>query len=613
MAADALPGARALSSRLRAAWRLCWEAGKAITIVHIVCTLVGGVLASVVAWSTKLMIDALVSGEAGPTLIAAVGALVAAGFISACEPRASEYFRSELNRRAYLVMNDRLFTAVGTFHGLGRFESPPILDHIRSAQQSTSNAVGPATTGLFAAARDVVSLIGLLLTVVVIAPPMAVIMLVSAVPVLFAQLALARRFADMLNTMSASSRRQFQLSALNSDVRAVKEIRLLGLVDFFKGRVLAAIGTANDAQRDLDRRQLRTQLSMAIVGSLINGGGIAWAVWAAARGRLTVGDVSAFIAAVAASQAAISGLITRISSAHRALLQLDHYLDVLDMGPDLPSPATPAELPALASGIELVDVWFRYDASHPWVLRGFSARIDHGESLALVGLNGAGKSTLIKLICRFYDPDRGAILWDGVDIRDIPVPQLRRRLGVLFQDFMEYDLTAAENIGVGDLAAGDDEHRIAHAAAAAGVAEKIESLPRGYDTMLSRIFFKETDKGDAEKGVLLSGGQWQRIAIARTLMRADRELLILDEPSSGLDPEAEHQIHRRLETLRAGRTSVLVSHRLSAVRGADRILVLAEGKVVEEGDHESLMALDGQYARLFSRQAQGYLAAHTPS
>ncbi|GAB2687235.1 ABC transporter ATP-binding protein [Nocardia thraciensis] len=607
------PADRASPARLRAAWQLCWTAGRGLTLVQVVLTLMGGALASAVVWSTKSMTDALVARESGPTLVVAVVALVGAGFVSACEPRASEYLRSELNRRAYLVMNDRLFTAVGAFHGLGRFENPRFLDRIRSAQQSTSNAVGPATTGVFAAVRDAVSLIGLLVTVAVIAPPMAMIMVVSAVPALVAQLALARRFAEMMDTMSASSRRQFQLSALNSDVRAVKELRLLGLVDFFKGRVLAAIVTANNAQRELDRRQLTTQLSMAILGSLISGCGLAWAVYAAARGQLTVGDVSAFITAVAASQAAISGLIARITSAHRALLQLDHYLDVLGAGPDLPAATRRNTLPALTSGIELVDVWFRYDASHPWVLRGVSARIDHGASLALVGLNGAGKSTLIKLLCRFYDPDRGAILWDGVDIRDVPVPELRRRLGVLFQDFMEYDLTAAENIGVGDLAAIGDRHRIAGAAAAAGVAGKIDSLPHGYDTMLSRIFFKETDKDDAEKGVMLSGGQWQRVAIARTLMRADRELLILDEPSSGLDPEAEYQIHHRLETLRSGRTSLLVSHRLSAVRDADRILVLADGRVVEEGTHESLMDLDGEYARLFTLQAQGYAAAHTPN
>ncbi|RDI69254.1 ABC transporter ATP-binding protein [Nocardia pseudobrasiliensis] len=598
-------------SRLRTAWRLCWATGRGLTLVQVVITLIGGFLASAVTWSTKFMMDGL--AEHGPSrqLITAVAVLAAAGLLGACEPRIAEYVRAELNRRAYLLMNDRLFTAVGDFQGLERFEDPRLLDRIRSAQQSTSNAVAPATTGLFAAVRDLVSLTGLLATVYLLAPAMALVLMLSAAPVFFAQLSLSRRFAAMLDTMSASSRRQFQLSALNSDVRAVKEIRLFGLVDFFRERVLATIEATNHAQRDLDRRQLRVQAALAALGSAIAAGGLAWAVYAASRDRLSIGDVSAFVTAVAAAQAALSGLVTKISGAHRGLLQLDHYVRVVNMPSDRPVPALPAALPTLTSGIDLVDIWFRYDRSQPWVLRGLDARIAHGESLALVGRNGAGKSTLIKLLCRFYEPDRGAILWDGVDIRDVPITELRRRLGVLFQDFMEYDLTVAENIGIGDLPALSDRHKIARAATEAGVSEKIETLPHGYDTMLSRIFFKETDKNDAEHGVTVSGGQWQRIAIARTLMRDDRELLILDEPGSGLDAEAEHRIHRRLKTHRTGRTSVLVSHRLGAVRDADRILVLDGGRVAEEGTHASLMALNGQYAQMFTLQAQGYAIAGT--
>ncbi len=598
-------------SRLRTAWRLCWATGRGLTLVQVVITLIGGFLASAVTWSTKYMMDGLAEHGPARQLVTAVAVLAAAGLFGACEPRIAEYVRAEVNRRAYLLMNDRLFTAVGDFQGLERFEDPRLLDRIRSAQQSTSNAVAPATTGLFAAVRDLVSLIGLLATVYLLAPAMALVLMLSAAPVFFAQLSLSRRFAGMLDTMSASSRRQFQLSALNSDVRAVKEIRLFGLVDFFRERVLATIAATNHVQRDLDRRQLRVQVALAALGSVIGAGGLAWAVYAASRGRLSIGDVSAFVTAVAAAQAALSGLVTRISGAHRGLLQLDHYVRVVNMPPDRPAPALPAALPALTSGIDLVDIWFRYDPSQPWVLRGLDARIAHGESLALVGRNGAGKSTLIKLLCRLYEPDRGAILWDGVDIRQVPITELRRRLGVLFQDFMEYDLTVAENIGIGDLPTLSDRRKIARAATAAGVSKKIDTLPHGYDTMLSRIFFKETDKNDAEHGVTLSGGQWQRIAIARTLMRDDRELLILDEPGSGLDAEAEHRIHRQLEAHRTGRTSVLVSHRLGAVRDADRILVLDEGRVAEEGTHASLMALNGHYAQMFTLQAQGYATAGT--
>jgi ATP-binding cassette subfamily B protein len=551
-------------------------------------------------------VDGLVSHKGASVLVTAATGLVVAGLVSAFVPRLTDYLRAELNRRAVLVMNDRLFSAVSSFQGLARFENPQLLDQVRAAQQSTTTAVEPTTTGMFSAGRDLVSLVGLLVTVSVLAPMMTVVMVASAVPLLFAQLSLSRRYVRMLATMSAKSRRQLLLSMMNSDVRAVKEVRLLGLGDFFKKRMLGEIVAANAAQRDMDRRQLWVQSLLSLLSAVIAGGGLLWATYSAYHGRLTVGDVSAFIAAVAAAQGSLSGLVARVTGAHRALLTLGYYLDVVTMPPDLPQACAGHRLPELRSGVELRDVWFRYDEEHPWVLRGVNLRIGYGEAVALVGLNGAGKSTLIKLLCRFYDPTGGVILWDGVDIRTVPVTELRERLGVLFQDFMEFDLTAAENIGIGDLPDLTDQRRIVQAADGAGMHEKISSLPHGYDTMLSRIFFKESDKKNPEKGVVLSGGQWQRVALARTLMRDGRDLLILDEPSSGLDAEAEHQIHERLRTHRAGRTSLLVSHRLGAVRDADRIVVLADGQVAEEGTHETLMRAGGRYAHLFSLQARGY-------
>jgi ATP-binding cassette subfamily B protein len=597
-----------LRIRLRAAWSLVLSAGALLAFAQLAITFVGGLLVSAVTWSTKIMIDGLVEHAAASVLIGAVSVIAVAGLVRACTPQVSRYLRSELDRRVELALNDRLFSAVGAFQGLARFENPRILDRIRQAQQARQ-AVGEATIGPASAAGDVVAVLGLLVTVYLLAPPMAAILLVAAVPVLFAEVAHSRRFAAMMDTMSQASRRHFELSALNSDVRAVKEIRLLGLVPFFKARILAAITTASTAQRGLDQREMRAQSLLALLSTAISTGGLVWAVVEAYQGRLTIGDVSAFVAAVAGLQGALGGLVGRISGAHRALVSLGPYVDVVTMGADLPQPAQPVELPPLRSGIELVDVWFRYDPEQPWILQGLTTRIVAGEALALVGLNGAGKSTLIKLLCRFYDPDRGAILWDGIDIRDVAVPELRRRLGVLFQDFMEYDLTAAENIGVGDIDALGDEERVAAAARAAGVAAKIESLPRRYATMLSRVFFREGAQDDPEMGVSLSGGQWQRVALARTFMREGRDLLILDEPSSGLDAEAEYEIHRRLGEHRDGRTSLLVSHRLSSVRDADRIVVLAQGRIAEEGTHRVLMDLDGQYARLFRLQARGYAEA----
>jgi ATP-binding cassette subfamily B protein len=279
---------------------------------------------------------------------------------------------------------------------------------------------------------------------------------------------------------------------------------------------------------------------------------------------------------------------------------------VVEAEPDLPVPARPVELPVLSQGIEFRDVWFRYGDEHPWVLRGLDLRIPAGVATGMVGLNGAGKSTIVKLLCRFYDPTRGSITWDGVDLRTVDAAQLRQRIGAVFQDFMEYDLTARENIALGDLSVLDDPERLHTAARRAGVHDLLSSLPRGYDTLLTRLFFGESDQGNPETGIRLSGGQWQRLALARAFLRDRGDLMILDEPSAGLDAEAEHELHTRLRQHRAGRTSVLVSHRLGSLRDADQIVVVVDGVVAEQGTHAVLLAAEGEYARLFRLQASGY-------
>ena len=277
--------------------------------------------------------------------------------------------------------------------------------------------------------------------------------------------------------------------------------------------------------------------------------------------------------------------------------------------PDLPQASSPVRTPALRAGIELRDVWFRYADDLPWVLRGVNLTIAAGTSTALVGRNGTGKSTIVKLLCRLYDPTRGAVLWDGVDLRELDIAALRERCAVLFQDFMAYDLTAAENIAVGDLSQVDDGAAIEAAALRAGAHETLTGLPDGYRTMLTRTYFGEQDREDPADRRVLSGGQWQRVALARTILRRRRDLLILDEPSSGLDAQAEAEVHRQITAYRRGGTSVLVSHRLGAVRAADTIVVLSDGRVVEQGPHRQLLDDGGLYADLFTLQAEGYVNA----
>jgi ATP-binding cassette subfamily B protein len=418
---------------------------------------------------------------------------------------------------------------------------------------------------------------------------------------LAAEVWLSRRRAAMLVGIGPNERREFFFQDLLLSAQAAKEIRLFGLAGHLRGLMREQRTAADAERRRSDRRETAVQSVMGGASALLAGAGLVWALLETLGGGRTVGDVSLFVAAVAGVQASITGLVGEVATIHQQALLFGHYLSVLTAPPDLRVRPEPGAVPELRRGIEFRDVWFRYSAEHEWALRGVSFTIPYGHSVGLVGRNGAGKSTVVKLLCRMYDPERGAILWDGVDLRDVDPAQLRRRIGSVFQDYMTYDMSAADNIGLGDLDAMGDRERITAAAGRAGADGFVGALPRGYDTLLSRIFL---DGG--ETGVHLSGGQWQRLALARAYLRGGRDLLILDEPSSGLDAEAEHEIHSGLRRHRAGRTNLLISHRLGSIREADLIVVLDEGRVAERGSHADLLRLGGLYASLFAIQAEGY-------
>ncbi|MEV5691787.1 ABC transporter ATP-binding protein [Micromonospora globbae] len=602
---DAGVAGRPLLAAAATATGLAWKGARGGVLMLGVAAVLGGVAPVLVAWLTRAVLDGIGGGTPVSGLVALGAALALTGVVSALLPQLEQYLRAEVDRSASRLGVERLHAAVDRFIGLGRFEDPYFLDRLRLAGDSVRSPAEIVAAAL-AVARGLLVLAGFLVSLLMLSPVMALVVVVAAGPTLLAELALSRRRAGMTLDITPAERRELFYNNLLTSAAAAKEIRLFGAGGFLRARMMAERRTADRARRATDRRELVAQGGLAVLAAVVAGGGLVWAVRSAHTHALSVGDVSLFILAVAGVQGALGSVISALAGAHHRLLLIAHYRAMISAEPDLPAPAVSRPVPPLRRGIELRDVWFRYADGHPWILKGVNLTIPAGTATALVGRNGAGKSTLVKLLCRFYDPTRGAVLWDGVDLRELDPRLLRERITAVFQDFVEYDLSASENIGIGDVARIDDPGPIRLAARRAGVHADLVALPYGYDTLLSRMFMTESDRADPRTGVVLSGGQWQRLALARAFVRDARDLMILDEPSAGLDAAAEYEVHAGLRRHREGRTSVLISHRLGAVRDADSIVVLDGGVVAEQGSHADLLTADGTYASLFRLQAAGY-------
>ncbi|AEI12176.1 ABC transporter ATP-binding protein [Cellulomonas gilvus] len=598
-------GTGTLARHAAHALRLAWGASRRVTAAYVAALVVLAAVPLVVAWCTKLLLDALGRDAPASRLVSVALVLAGAGVVAAWLPQVQQHLQAQLQRAVAMASLVRLYEAVNRLPGIARFETPEFLDRLRLAQQSTTGVPASVVQLVLGLVTGLLTTVGFVVSLVAINPPMVVVVLLGAVPALVAELALARRRATTLWHVTPAQRRELVYSMVLTDAQAAKEIRLFGLGDFLLGRIVRERRAADAEQRAVDVRDLRVQGWLSLLSAGVAGAGLVWAVLQAHVGRLSIGDLTLFVAAVAGVQAATTAATQQVAQLRENLLLFGHFVAVVGCAPDLPVAVRPAALAPLDAEIRLEDVWFRYADDLPWVLRGVDLVIPRGTTLALVGVNGAGKSTLVKLLCRFYDPTHGRITWDGTDLRDVDPADLRARLATVFQDFVQYDMTAHDNIGIGSLAALEDQEQVERAAVRSGVDPALRALPRGYATPLTRLVLGLDDE-DASTGVPLSGGQWQRLALARAFMREDADLLVLDEPSSGLDAEAEHDIHGSLTRFRQGRTSVLISHRLGAVRAADTIVVLDGGVVAEHGTHDDLVGRDGTYARLFALQRRGY-------
>jgi ABC-type multidrug transport system fused ATPase/permease subunit len=506
-------------------------------------------------------------------------------------------FQTLLGDRVTAEVNAAVLRAGNSWPGIQRFEDPSFADDLHVAR--TKAARGGLELVSYGAQCGLAAFtaIGIAIVLAGLSPWIPVAILVSQLP----GMAMEWRFRDAtgsaLYMQSPQARRLRYLRGLATDPAVAKDVRLAGAFGFLRQRYLS-IWTTTVGEIGGIRRRLATRMVLArLLSSSVLVAVYVDLVHTAIDGRTSIGGLVYFGGAIVLLTQALYLIGFNAAYLPQVFGYLPSLQRILDAGPDLPVAAPPTAMRARATiGVAFEDVYFTYpDARNP-VLNGVSFRLEPGASLALIGHNGAGKTTIIKLLLRLYDPDAGRITFDGTDIRDLDIDEFRRRIGVIFQDFGRYELTVGENIGLGDVAQAGDRARILEAAHRGGAADFIEELPDGLDTRLGRSL------GGRE----ISGGQWQRIALSRAFM-SDSELLVLDEPTAELDPRAEYEVFERFAELTTGRMTVLVSHRFSTVRMADRIVVLEHGRVREEGTHIALMLADGEYARMFEVQASQYL------
>jgi ATP-binding cassette subfamily B protein len=476
------------------------------------------------------------------------------------------------------------------------FEDSELQDRLERARRQTMGR-SALMSQLFGQAQDIVTIISFAAGLVVYAPWLIALLLVALVPAFLGE-AHFNSQSYSLNFARTPERRELDyVRQTGASVDTAKEVKIFGLNAFLIDRYRVLAAAMFQENRRLAIRRAGWGGVLTALGTLGYYVAYTFLAWRTLRGDLSIGDLTFLAGSFRRLRNLLEGLLIGFSQVAGQALYLDDLFSFFEIQPEIVSPENPRPFPVpVRQGFTFEDVGFRYPGAERWAVRHLSFTLKSGEVLALVGENGAGKTTLVKLLARLYDPDEGRILLDGHDLREYGLEELRANIGVIFQDFVRYHLTAAENIAVGRIEAREDHERIVAAAERSLADEVIQKLPEGYDQMIGKRF---------RTGVDLSGGEWQKIAIARAYMR-DAQLLILDEPTAALDARSEFEVFQRFKELSEGKTAVLISHRFSSVRMADRILVLADGQVESVGTHEELLAQRGRYAELFELQAAGY-------
>jgi ATP-binding cassette subfamily B protein len=590
---------------------MVWRTSPALTVSSLLLRLVRALLPVVTLYIGKLIIDDVVqlvqmpdrpatfeewlkSGRLnwlGVLLLAELGLAILSDVLG----RIVELVDSLLSERVTNASSVSLMEHAATLD-LEDFEDAEFQDQLERARRQTSGRL-TLMSQLLGQAQDIVTVASFAAGLLVYAPWLIVLLLVALLPVFLGEAHFNAQTYTLDFGRTPERRELDYVRQTAASVETAKEVKIFGLNRFLIDRYSSLAATFYAANRRLAVRRATWGGLFTAVGTIGYYFAYAYIAWRTLAGEFSIGDLTFLAGSFRRLRALLEGLLTSFSSTAGQALYLNDLFSFFEVRPEILSPKNPLPFPKpIREGFVFEDVGFIYPGAERWAVRHLDFTLKAGEVVALVGENGAGKTTLVKLLTRLYDPDEGRILLDGHDLRDYDLDQLRGSMGVIFQDFVRYNFTAGDNIAVGRISARDDQARIARAARSSQADEVIAGLPRGYDQRIGKRF---------KNGIELSGGEWQKVAIARAYMR-EAEVLILDEPTAALDARAEFEVFQRFKELSKGKTAVLISHRFSSVRMADRIFVLADGKLEAAGTHDELVSKPGLYAELFELQAAGY-------
>ena len=583
--------------------RFVWRTNRWATVGLGLLTLGGALLPASQAWVGKLIVDGVVASiQTGQDaaqvrrvfvyLLLELGLFLLSASFNHGRRLIQQLIQLQLANRIRAEIIGKALTL-----DLAYFEDSDFYDRLQNARREGGYKPVELINDTFLIVQNSITLISFALLMLRFSPWLVVVLLATSIPSFIAETRYSERGFRLLTWRAPETRQVNYLSRLLTEDTAAKEIKLFNLGGTLLNRYTTLFDKFFEEDKSLALRRATAGFSLGLIATLGFYGSYAWIVWYTVQGKISLGDMTLYLAIFRQGQSTFQSILSALGNIYENNLFMANFFEFLCLEPRMKIAGQQRKLPRpLLGGIEFCEVGFRYPDSEEWALRSVNFNIRPGEKIALVGHNGAGKTTLIKLLSRLYDPTEGSILIDGIDIRDVDPLELQQRIGVIFQDFVRYHLPVRENIGFGQIDAMDDVGRIAAAARKSGAQSVVEELPNGYETMLGRWF---------HDGHELSLGQWQKIALARAFMR-DAEILVLDEPTASVDARTEYEIFQNFKVLTEGKMAILISHRFSTVRMADRIAVIEKGRIAELGTHDELLRREGTYAELFSMQAEGY-------